>query len=258
MTAGGAEGPTRAERILSCRRQVLLIAQKLHARLPVSVALDDLIAAGTLGAIAAVDSFDPARGQKLKTYAEPKIRGAMLDSLREIDWLSRNKRRDYKAIVRAGAELAQERQREPTEAEIAERLGIPLAAYQRRRFAAFGILMSLETKVGRYDIPLEDMLEAPAAWPDELAAAAEQHRALRRALGKLAPRERTILELFYMEGLTQTEIARALGTHASRISQLQKAALERLRRMMLRPKATLRASRVASLRASRRAAKLAA
>src|SRR5271165_4446084 len=123
---------TEAEReqlILEHLPQVRLIARRIHERLPESVNLEDLISTGTIGLIAAIDNFDPRHNVKLKTYAEYKIRGAILDSLRNLDWAPRQKRRRAKQIEAAVAAVEQRMKRIPTEDEIAGQMGVSLEEY---------------------------------------------------------------------------------------------------------------------------------
>jgi RNA polymerase sigma factor for flagellar operon FliA len=117
--------------ILEHLPQVKLIASRIHNKLPSSVVLDDLISAGVLGLIDAVDHFDRTMNVKLKTYAEHKIRGAILDSLRSLDWAPRNKRRKAKLIEQAIMESERRLQRAPTEEEVAITLEITLEEYRR-------------------------------------------------------------------------------------------------------------------------------
>src|SRR5581483_3352853 len=112
----------REKLILEHLPQVKLIARRIHERLPVSVSLDDLISAGVVGLIAAIDRYDASHDVKLKTYAEYKIRGAILDSLRGLDWAPRQQRKRAKLIEAAIAALEQTHHRMPTEEEIAARL----------------------------------------------------------------------------------------------------------------------------------------
>src|SRR5258708_3704209 len=109
--------------------QVRLIARRIHERLPESVSLDDLISTGVVGLISAIDHFDPSHNVKLKTYAEYKIRGAMLDSLRGLDWAPRQQRKRAKQIEAAIQSLEQRLHRAPTEEEIAAELGQTIAEY---------------------------------------------------------------------------------------------------------------------------------
>src|SRR5215470_5416823 len=124
MTSDGRE-----RLILEHLPQVRLIARRIQERLPESISLDDLVSTGVLGLISAIDNFDPAQNVKLKTYAEYKIRGAILDSLRGLDWAPRQKRRKSKQIESAIATAEQKLKRSPTEDEIAAELGITLNEY---------------------------------------------------------------------------------------------------------------------------------
>src|ERR1041385_4958464 len=119
----------REQLILEHLPQVRLIARRIQERLPDNISLDDLVSTGVLGLISAIDHFDPAHNVKLKTYAEYKIRGAILDSLRGLDWAPRQKRRQAKQIEAAIAIVEQQQQRTPSEDEIATQLGIPIDEY---------------------------------------------------------------------------------------------------------------------------------
>jgi RNA polymerase sigma factor for flagellar operon FliA len=121
----------RERLILEHLPQVRLIARRIQERLPENIVLEDLVSTGVIGLISAIDNFDPSHNVKLRTYAEYKIRGAILDSLRGMDWAPRQKRRMAKQIEAAIAEAEQELQRSPTEEEIAARLEIPMAEYHR-------------------------------------------------------------------------------------------------------------------------------
>src|SRR5437588_12839546 len=119
----------REQLILEHLPQVKLIARRIHERLPGSVSLDDLISTGVVGLIAAIDRYDATHDVKLKTYAEYKIRGAILDSLRGLDWAPRQQRRRAKLIEAAIASLEQKLHRMPTEEEIAEQLNVSIEEY---------------------------------------------------------------------------------------------------------------------------------
>ncbi len=125
--------PRESERdrlILEHLEQVHLIARRIHERLPQSVNLDDMVSAGILGLIAAVDQYDSTQGVKLSTYAEYKIKGAVLDSLRGMDWAPRKQRKRAREIEAAVAALEQDLQRAPLEEEVADRLGVSVPEYQ--------------------------------------------------------------------------------------------------------------------------------
>src|SRR5579871_5893123 len=136
----------RERLILEHLPQVRLIARRIHERLPESVSLDDLVSTGTLGLIAAIDRFDPRHNVKLKTYAEYKIRGAILDSLRGLDWAPRQQRRRVKQIESAITSIEQRHQRAASEEEIAKELSLTLAEYHEWLVEIRGLnLGSLET-----------------------------------------------------------------------------------------------------------------
>src|SRR5437588_12986633 len=124
-------GEERERLILEHLPQVRLIARRIQERLPENISLEDLISTGVLGLISAIDNFDPEHAVKLKTYAEYKIRGAILDSLRGLDWAPRQKRRKSKQIESAIATAEQRLKRAPAEEEVAAQLGIPLEEYHR-------------------------------------------------------------------------------------------------------------------------------
>src|SRR5438477_6169012 len=119
----------RERLILEHLPQVRLIARRIQERLPESISLDDLVSTGVLGLISAIDHFDPAHNVKLRTYAEYKIRGAILDSLRSLDWAPRQKRRKAKQIEAAISAAEQKLHGSPTEEEIARELGISLEEF---------------------------------------------------------------------------------------------------------------------------------
>src|SRR5690349_11435261 len=138
----------REKLILEHLPQVKLIARRIHERVPVSVSLDDLISTGILGLIAAIDRYDPGQDVKLKTYAEYKIRGAILDSLRELDWAPRQQRKRAKLIESAIAVLEQQLQRTPSEEEIAGHLQLEVEEYQEWLGEVRGLTLgSLENTV---------------------------------------------------------------------------------------------------------------
>src|ERR1051326_5211089 len=129
---GACEMISDAEReqlILQHLPQVRLIARRIQERLPENISLEDLVSTGVIGLISAIDNFDPTHNVKLKTYAEYKIRGAILDSLRGLDWAPRQKRRQAKRIEAAIAAAEQRLQRTPSEDEIADALGIGIDEY---------------------------------------------------------------------------------------------------------------------------------
>lgn len=230
-----ARRPTPAEReqlILEHLPQVRLIARRIHERLPESVGLDDLISTGIVGLISAIDRFDPGHNVKLKTYAEYKIRGAILDSLRGLDWAPRQQRKRAKQIEAAIAKAEQRLQRMPTEEEIAAQLGLKMEEYHEWLVDVRGVnLGSLETnspeEEGR-DL-LKYISDKEENWPSRLLERSELERLVSEAIDRMPYVERTVLTLYYHEELTLREIAKVVELHESRISQLKSQAILRLR-----------------------------
>ena len=225
----------REQLILEHLPQVKLIARRIHERLPVSVSLDDLISTGILGLIAAIDRYDPAHDVKLKTYAEYKIRGAILDSLRELDWAPRQQRKRAKLIESAIAVLEQRLQRSPTEDEIANHLNLSMEEYQDWLSDARGLTLgSLEnsgTEEEGRDL-LRYVSDTEESWPSYLFERSELERLLARSIDRMPRIEKTVLSLYYYEELTLREIAQVVDLHESRISQLKSQAILRLRSQM--------------------------
>jgi RNA polymerase sigma factor for flagellar operon FliA len=218
--------------ILEHLPQVRLIARRIHERLPESVNLDDLISTGTLGLIAAIDRFDPRHNVKLKTYAEYKIRGAILDSLRGLDWAPRQQRKRSKMIEAAISAAEQRLHRAPSEEEIAAGLHLTLEAYHEWLVDIRGVnLGSLE--VSSPDEENRSLLkyisDDEENWPSRLLERSELQRLLADAIDKMPRTERTVITLYYHEELTLREISKVVNLHESRVSQLKSQAILRLR-----------------------------
>jgi len=224
----------REKLILEHLPQVRLIARRIQERLPESISLDDLVSTGVLGLISAIDNFDPGHNVKLKTYAEYKIRGAILDSLRGLDWAPRQKRRKAKQIEAAIATAEQKLQRTPTEDEISLELGITINEYHDWLVEIRGLnVASLEYAGGEQG---KDMLhylpDTGENLPSTLLERSELERLLAASIDVIPEIERTVLSLYYQEELTLREIAQVVNLHESRISQLKSQAILRLRSQM--------------------------
>jgi RNA polymerase sigma factor for flagellar operon FliA len=196
------------------------IAQRLIRRLPRHVPIDDLLSAGHKGLALAIARADEARVGAFQTYAERHIRGAMLDELRSRDPLSRDRRRQQKRIAAAIRSLSIRLCRAPDEAEIAAELGVSLDAYWEQAASV------REEAIDEEAHPLAD---ASAEQADERLCRAEQARILREALDDLPARDRQILEMAHVEGLTLREIGDQLGVTESRVCQLRARAVAQLR-----------------------------
>jgi RNA polymerase sigma factor FliA len=228
----------RESLILEHLPQVRLIARRIHDRLPESVSLDDLVSSGVLGLIAAIDNFDPAHNVKLRTYAEYKIRGAILDSLRKLDWASRDRRRKTKQIDAAVLAAEQRLRRVAVEEEIAAELHLDLKVYREWQLDILGLnLNSLDFASDHEDGRnlLDTVADNQEHWPSRLLEASELERLLAAAMERIPPVERTVLCRYYQEELTLREIAQGMKLHLSRISQLKSQAILRLRCLLERP-----------------------
>ncbi len=222
----------RERLILEHLPQVRLIARRIHERLPESVSLEDLVSTGILGLIQAIDRFDATLNVKLKTYAEYKIRGAILDSLRGLDWAPRQQRKKAKQIEAAISAAEQVLKRAPGEDEIALQLQISIEEYHDWLVEIRGVnLGSLES--GGSDEDNRDLLRFIADkeenWPSNLVERSELERLLAEAIQRMPQIERTVLSLYYQKELTLREIAKVVNLHESRISQLKSQAVLRLR-----------------------------
>ena len=223
----------REQLILTHLPQVKLIASRIHDKLPESVCLDDLVSVGVLGLIEAVDKFDPSLNVKLKTYAEHKIRGAILDSLRSLDWAPRNKRRKAKLIEAAIQAGEKKLHRTPVEEEVAGELNISLEDYRRWLVEVRGINLAPIEQAGGPDGEGTDLLrfvsDSSEEWPSELFERAELERLVTQAIERLPEVERTIVTLYYHRELTLRQIAGIVHLHETRVSQLKSQAILRMR-----------------------------
>lgn len=221
----------RERLILEHLPQVRLIARRIQERLPENISLEDLVSTGVLGLISAIDNFDPAHNVKLKTYAEYKIRGAILDSLRGLDWAPRQKRRKAKQIEAAITEVEQKLQRAPSEEETAAQLGISMEEYHQWLVETRGLNVASLEYAGNDQG--KDMLhyipDDHEDLPSTLLEKSELERLLAEGINGIPLIERTVLSLYYHEELTLREIAQVVNLHESRISQLKSQAILRLR-----------------------------
>jgi RNA polymerase sigma factor for flagellar operon FliA len=235
-TTNGLSAEEREQLILDHLPQVRLIARRIHERVPESVNLDDLVSTGVVGLISAIDRFDATLNVKLKTYAEYKIRGAILDSLRGLDWAPRQQRKRSKQIEAAISQAEQRLHRTPREEEIAEQLGLSIEEYHEWLVEVRGLnLGSLESSTPdeessrdllRYISGNEDEL------PSRLLERSELQRLLAESISRMPEIEKTVLSLYYYEEMTLREISKIVRLHESRISQLKSQAVLRLRAYM--------------------------
>jgi len=234
MYAETAETRSPRERdalILEHLPQVNWIATRIHEKLPPTVQLDDLISAGIVGLLAAVDNFDPSHNASLKTYAEYRIRGAILDSIRGLDGVPPHRRKHLKQVQEAISQLEQRLKRSPGEDEIAAEVGIGLTEYQQwvvdLRAISLGSLDIIESseEVGLIRFIADDEDQSP----ERILQQSELERVITEGISKMPENERTVLSLYYKEELNLREIAGIMNLHITRISQLRSQGILRLR-----------------------------
>jgi RNA polymerase sigma factor for flagellar operon FliA len=225
--------PAERERLLQENLpEVRYIARRIHDRLPPHVPFDDLLHAGILGLIDAVDKYDPRRNVQLKSYARFRIRGAILDSLRQMDWSPRALRRQARRIEDAQRELSSTLGRTPNEVEVSAHLGIPLTEYQQVLGELRGLdLGALYVTTGdeTTEVPHPSLTTKEEEDPFAQCLRSEMRSLLAEAIEELDEKERHVLGLYYLEELTMKEVGVILDIGESRVSQIHTAAIIRLR-----------------------------
>lgn len=205
---------------------VKFVAGRLAAGLPRSVDTGDLVSAGVFGLMNAIERFDPANGAKFETYAIPRIRGAILDSLRALDWVPRSVRSRSRSVQDAISTLEHELGRTPTDEEIAASLKITTEELEQWLAAiAAGSVGPLD-HVAMDSAPSENTNELQ---PGHALEQQELRDAMRSEITRLPEREQAVLILYYEDGLTLAEIGEALGVTESRVSQIHTKAVLQLR-----------------------------
>ncbi|TDC67491.1 RNA polymerase sigma factor WhiG [Streptomyces hainanensis] len=226
----------REQLILHYSPLVKYVAGRVSVGLPPNVEQADFVSSGVFGLIDAIEKFDPGRSIKFETYAITRIRGAMIDELRALDWIPRSVRQKARAIERAYATLEASLRRTPSESEVAEEMEISLeelhAVFSQLSLANVVALEELLHAGGEGGdrLSLMDTLEDTAADdPVEVAEDRELRRLLARAVNTLPDREKTVVTLYYYEGLTLAEIGEVLGVTESRVSQIHTKSVLQLR-----------------------------
>lgn len=207
------------------------LAWKLKQQVGHHVSLEELVSAGTLGLIEALERFDPSRGLKLSTFVIHRIRGSMLDDLRRHDWMPRRLRAKTRSLREAERRVSQYRARPSRPEEVAQALAMPLEQYWRLRDEAGATLVPLDSGMDSSSELGLDQIVADRNQPDPDASLLDHEMAdrLREALETLPQRERLVLSLTYFENLSGQEIAAILGVSESRVSQIKRRALGSLR-----------------------------
>lgn len=232
MRPEDGHGQMQEEEVAAHLSMVRFLARRIHERLPSHVELDELIGAGVLGLMDAYKKFDPQKKVKFRSYAQFRVKGAILDSLRTLDWGPRDLRRKAREIEAAIQRLTGRVGRSPSEVEVAAELKMTLVDYQH----VLGDLKSLE--VGTLNVERsedsgeEELAYIPNRTEDDplfQCLRGEMHARLTDAIENLPERERLVMNLYYFEELTMKEIGLVLGVVESRISQVHASAVLHLR-----------------------------
>lgn len=208
------------------------VARRLATSLAGELDVDELVSAGSVGLLQAATAFDPSRGLSFSTFAVPRIRGAILDELRRQDHASRSVRRKARELAAARDAAAAELGRRPTDAEVAERLGITAPVVRQWELDVEG---SVQVTIDRPSAPdgrrsaVAELVADDALSIDDLLTREQEVERLQAAIAALREQERTVLALYYFEELKLHEIAEILGLSACRISQIRSAAIAKLR-----------------------------
>lgn len=217
----------RDELIIQHLHLVTAIAAHIQKSVPVHLELDDLIHAGTMGLFDAASKYDTHKEVAFPVYAKHRIRGAILDSLRQMDWASRDLRKRYRQVEAIKRELTEKLNREPLDTEIAEVMGLDARRWQALMIDFRGLaLAATQVRVEREEQPIPETPSAPTSGPDQEFAKSELRERLQSIIQTLPERYQQVVRLYYERDLTMKEIGGILGVNESRVSQIHKIALE--------------------------------
>lgn len=214
---------------------VKIIASKLHSRIPFGIELDDLVHTGILGLIDAVKKFDPSKGTRFSTYASLRIKGAILDEMRNMDWASRSLRQKIKEVESAFNDMERKLGRPPKEEEVAESLNMSLDGFQKllgeSRGVGIGVFRFVPDEEG--NIPDEHMLsyfnDVENNSPAITLEKEEMKAMIAQFMDELPEKEKLVLSLYYIDDLNLKEVGKVMELSESRISQIRTTAILRLR-----------------------------
>jgi RNA polymerase sigma factor for flagellar operon FliA len=209
---------------------VKAIAVRVHENLPVHVDLDDLIHAGILGLFDAASKYDVEKKVVFHSYAKHRIKGAILDSLRQLDWASRDLRRRHKQVEAVTRDLSAQFERVPTEAEIAAKMGVELERWRQMvvELRTVGLISASGRGNDRDNTSAPEFPAKQEFQPDSICAREELRGMLTTAMKTLPERYQKVVVLYYTNDLTMKEIGGLLGINESRVSQIHKTALEKM------------------------------
>jgi RNA polymerase sigma factor for flagellar operon FliA len=200
----------------------------VYESLPVHVDLDDLVHAGIMGLFDAAEKYDPEKNVAFRSYAKHRIKGAILDSLRQLDWASRDLRKRHKKAETLTRDLTARLGRAPTEAEMADSMGVALDRWRSMALELRSVGLLSTTPRGDDGAALPEFPARPDSHPDRICERRQLKSALGRAMEALPVRYRKVVTLYYSGEMTMKEIGDVLGVNESRVSQIHKTALEKM------------------------------
>jgi len=229
-----SENAKRDELIVEHLHLVHTIASSVQRSIGVHIELDDLIHAGTMGLFDAATKYRDDKEVAFPAYAKHRIRGAILDSLRQIDRASRDARRQYKQMQTAARDLSTKLRRTPTHAEIAEAMGLDQDRWNALmiNIRTLGLAANREASHDSEERPARELPSKPADCPDHTFARTELRGHLNSAMSSLPERHQQVVKMYYEGDMTMKEIGALLGVNESRISQIHKSALVKMQTVL--------------------------
>ena len=229
---GSGDPAAREGLILHYSSLVRFAAGRMIDSLPATVELGDMVQGGLFGLIDAIEKYDPDRGVRFESYAMHRIRGAILDELRTLDWAPRTVRARARALADATADLEHAHGRQPTEHELAELVGVSVEQLREQRDEIAHLhVLALDDPLGSGPATIADLCaDRDAPEPGHAVERRDLRTVLADAIGSLPDRQRFVVALYHYEGLSMADIGRALGVTESRVSQIHSKAVATLRR----------------------------
>ena len=229
-----ANNARRDELIIEHLHLVTAIASHVQKSISVHTELDDLIHAGMMGLFEAATKYRDEKEVAFPVYAKHRIRGAILDSLRSLDWASRSARKQYKEMEKVTRDLTAALQRTPTQAEIAKAMGVDERRWQTLMidFRTLGLAALRQSAADSEDMPAREVPSAPGSRPDHVFAQSEIRRTLDSVMEQLPERYQQVVKLYYHQDMSMKEIGSVLGVNESRVSQIHKSALEKMQAVL--------------------------
>jgi RNA polymerase sigma factor for flagellar operon FliA len=221
---------TRDQIVMDHLSLVKAIAIRVHENLPVHVELDDLVHAGVLGLFDAVDKYDSEKNVAFQAYAKHRIKGAILDSLRQLDWASRDMRKRQKQVDLVTRDLTARLGRNPDDQELAKEMGVEENRWHRMvmELRTVGLTSTVTTFADQERDRADEFPAAPDAQPDRICERNELRDTLARVMKTLPERYRAVVGLYYTNDMTMKQIGSVMGVNESRISQIHKTALRKM------------------------------